>query len=98
MEGGRSTAASGKLPMGHIAGLASASKHQFSKTAQDSLNFLEGLGVERDAHAGRFIRHRYLARYRPTMANLRQVHLIRSELLLELRQHEGRELRPGDLG
>jgi MOSC domain-containing protein YiiM len=82
---------------GHIAGLASDDKHRFSKKSQSSLNFLEGLGIEGDAHAGRFVRHRYLARYRPAMANKRQVHLIPLELLDTLRR-ERYLLRPGDLG
>ena len=85
------------LPIGRVAGLASDRKHRFSKRAQHSLNFREGLGIEDDAHAGRFVRHRYLARYRPTMLNMRQVHLIPAELLDTLRR-EGNELGPGDLG
>jgi MOSC domain-containing protein YiiM len=42
-------------------------------------------------------RHRYLARYRPSMPNARQVHLIPAELLAALRP-AGYELGPGDLG
>lgn len=83
--------------MGRIAGLASDRKHRFSKRAQHSLNFLEGLGIEDDAHAGQFVRHRYLARYGLRMLNMRQVHLIPSELLDALRR-EDEELGPGDLG
>src|ERR1700738_2252466 len=84
-------------PAGRIAGLASNSKHRFSKSARDSLLFLEGLGVEGDAHAGAFVRHRYLARRRPTMPNVRQVHLIPAELLEALRA-EDYDLKPCDLG
>jgi hypothetical protein len=47
--------------------------------------FTEDIGVEGDAHAGLFVRHRYLARRSPRMPNLRQVHLIQSELLEALR-------------
>lgn len=83
--------------VGSILALASDSKHRFSKTPQDSLTLLEGLGIENDAHAGRLVRHRYLARYRPSMANMRQVHLIAAELLDAFRA-EGHEIRPGDLG
>jgi hypothetical protein len=60
--------------VGGIADLASDSKHKFSKKARDSVVLLEGLGVEGDAHAGHFVRHRYLARHRPTQPNLRHVH------------------------
>jgi hypothetical protein len=83
--------------LGLVAGLASHDKHKFNKKARDSFVLLEGLGVEGDAHAGRFVRHRYLARYRPTLPNLRQVHLIPAELLDALGE-EGYALRPGDLG
>jgi MOSC domain-containing protein YiiM len=84
-------------PGGRIAGLASDSKHRFSKKARDNLLLLEGLGVEGDAHAGRCVRHRYLARHRPTMLNMRQLHLIPQELLDQLLP-EGYDLGPGDLG
>ena len=53
--------------------------------------------MDGDAHAGPFVRHRHLARRRPKMPNLRQVHLIPSELFQALRA-DGYELRPGDLG
>jgi hypothetical protein len=82
---------------GRVIGLASARLHRFSKSARESLVLLAGLGAEGDAHAGAFVRHRYLARYRPRMPNLRQVHLIPSELLEVLRS-DGYELGPGDLG
>jgi MOSC domain-containing protein YiiM len=80
-----------------IAGLASDSKHRFSKSRCESLVLLEGIGIEGDAHAGPFVRHRYLARRNPTMPNARQVHLIPSELLVTLRA-EDCVLGPGDLG
>jgi MOSC domain-containing protein YiiM len=84
-------------PAGRIAGLASDSKHGFSKKTQESLNFLESVGIEGDAHAGRLVQHRYLARYRPTLVNKRQVHLIPAELLDELNR-ENFALGPGALG
>jgi MOSC domain-containing protein YiiM len=80
-----------------IAGLASDGKHRFSKSRRESLVLLEGIGVEGDAHAGPFVRHRYLARRNPTMPNARQVHLIPFELLVTLRA-EDCVLGPGDLG
>jgi MOSC domain-containing protein YiiM len=80
-----------------IAGIASDGKHRFSKSRRESLVLLKGIGVEGDAHAGPFVRHRYLARRNPTMPNARQVHLIPSELLDMLRA-EDCVLGPGDLG
>jgi hypothetical protein len=80
-----------------IAGLASDGKHRFSKSQRESLVLLKGIGVEGDAHAGPFVRHRYLARRKPAMTNARQVHLIPVELLEALRA-ENCVLGPGDLG
>lgn len=82
---------------GRVVGLASERLHRFSKSARESLVLLEGLGAEGDIHAGPFVRHRYLARRRPKIANLRQVHLIPSELFDALRA-DGYELRPGSDG
>ena len=53
--------------------------------------------MEGDAHAGRFMQHRYLARKMPIMPNNRQVHLITSELFTELGS-SGFNVAPGDLG
>jgi hypothetical protein len=38
----------------------------------------KAMALKGDAHAGPFVRHRYLARRRPRVPNLRQVHLIRA--------------------
>lgn len=56
-----------------------------------------GYGVEGDAHAGPFVRHRYLARRRPRLPNLRQIHLIPSELFVSL-ANAGFSIAAGDLG
>jgi hypothetical protein len=66
---------------GRVVGLASDGHHCFSKSARESVVLIKGRGVEGDVHAGSFVRHRYLARRRPRMHNLRQVHLIPAELL-----------------
>lgn len=72
-------------------------KHRFSKLAQSSITLTAGHGIEGDAHCGTFVRHRYLARRNPKAPNLRQVHLIPSELFNTLRT-VGFEVYPGDLG
>ncbi|MDO9487660.1 MAG: MOSC domain-containing protein [Sphingomonadaceae bacterium] len=61
------------------------------------MNLLAGHGVEGDRHAGRTRRHR--ARFRPTVEvpNLRQVHLIQSELFAELAA-KGFAVAPGEMG
>jgi hypothetical protein len=60
---------------GRVVAVAADRGHHFSKPTQDRIILVEGHGVEGDAHAGPFVRHRYLARRRPRQPNLRQVHL-----------------------
>ncbi|WP_376707601.1 MOSC domain-containing protein [Bradyrhizobium glycinis] len=71
--------------------------HHFSKQVQERIVLVAGYGVEADAHAGPFVRHRYLARRRPRLPNLRQVHLIPSELFVNLGK-AGFSIAAGDLG
>lgn len=56
-----------------------------SKTSESSITLIEGLGVEGDAHAGATVKHRSRVRRDASQPNLRQVHLIHSELHDELR-------------
>ena len=77
--------------------VASYPTHRFSKTPQSHIMLVEGHGIEGDAHAGAYVRHRYLARRKPRLPNLRQVHLIPSELFASLRE-VGFDVGPGDLG
>ena len=72
-------------------------RHAFSKSSQDRIRLLAGLGVEGDAHLGRTVQHRSRVRRDPSQPNLRQVHLIHAELLDEL-TGRGFDVRPGDLG
>jgi MOSC domain-containing protein YiiM len=82
---------------GSIAGVTADRGHHFSKPTQRDIVLVEGHGVEGDAHAGAFVRHRYLARRQPRSPNLRQVHLIPSELFESLRV-AGYDLSAGELG
>jgi MOSC domain-containing protein YiiM len=68
-----------------------------SKPRADSVRLLEGLGVEGDAHAGATVKHRYRVAKDPTAPNLRQVHLIHTELFDELRA-KGFTVNPGQMG
>ena len=72
-------------------------EHTFSKPNQESIRLIEGFGVEGDAHAGKKIKHRYLAKLDPERPNLCQVHLIHGELLDKL-QGQGFSVAPGELG
>jgi bifunctional non-homologous end joining protein LigD len=88
-----------KMPAsrGSVIAVAIDAKHRFSKTPRLSVILTTGHGVEGDAHYGQFVRHRYLARRKPRAPNLRQVHLIPSELFDALRK-SGFDVSPGDLG
>jgi hypothetical protein len=60
--------------------------HTLRKFPQESINLLSGLGVEGDAHMGTTVKHRSRVARTPDEPNLRQVHLIQSELHDELRE------------
>jgi MOSC domain-containing protein YiiM len=85
------------VPNGAVVAVSIDGRHRFSKIPRLSITLTRGHGIEGDAHYGPFVRHRYLARRNPKAPNLRQVHLIPSELFDALRT-SGFEVRPGDLG
>lgn len=70
---------------------------RFSKPPVDSLTLIAGHGIEGDAHAGAVMRHRFGPHRGKTLPNLRQVHLLQSELFDEARER-GFDLHPGHLG
>jgi hypothetical protein len=82
---------------GRVVAVAADRGHHFSKPKQDRIILVEGHGVEGDAHAGAFVRHRFLARRQPRLPNLRQVHLIPSELFATL-SDAGFPVAAGELG
>lgn len=69
---------------GRVIEVAGGRRHGLTKVAQLSIRLLAGHGVEGDAHCGERIKHRSRARFNPGLPNLRQVHLLHSELLDEL--------------
>lgn len=71
--------------------------HSFSKFTEPSITLIEGLGVAGDAHAGLTVQHRSRVAKDPHAVNLRQVHLLHSELFDEL-IGAGFAIFPGDLG
>lgn len=73
------------------------SAHRFSKPSCEAITLLEGLGVAGDAHLGVTVQHRSRMVADPTQPNLRQVHLIHSELFAEVAA-VGFTLLPGDMG
>ena len=80
-----------------IIALASGASHRFSKQRQASLTLLAGLGVEGDAHAGRTVQHLSRLAKDPGLPNLRQIHLIHTELFEEL-AGQGFAIEPGQMG
>jgi MOSC domain-containing protein YiiM len=82
---------------GQVVAVARDGEHRFSKTIADALRVVAGLGIEGDAHQGVTVKHRSRVAADPTQPNLRQVHLIHSELFEEL-SAKGFTVGPGDLG
>jgi MOSC domain-containing protein YiiM len=80
-----------------VVAVSSNPQHAVSKLGRDSVRLIPGLGVEGDTHAGETVQHRSRVRRDPTQPNLRQVHLIHSELHDELRA-AGFEVAPGQMG
>lgn len=83
--------------MPKVVAVCRSSSHTFSKACEPQVLLHAGLGVDEDAHAGRTVRHRSRVARDPTQPNLRQVHLIGSELFEELAL-QGFRVQPGDLG
>jgi MOSC domain-containing protein YiiM len=84
-------------PKGRVIAVSLRSGHHFSKTNAPSIRLIEGLGVDGDGHASATDQHRSHVARDPQKPNLRQVHLIHSELFDELR-NKGFDIRPGDIG
>jgi len=80
-----------------VIAVARSPAHGFSKATVPEIRLLTGLGVEGDAHAGDRVKHRSRVARDPTQPNLRQVHLLPTEMLEELRRR-GFPLQPGDVG
>lgn len=79
-----------------VQGVFASADHMFSKHAAARLELVAGLGVVGDCHNGAQVKHRSRVAADPTQPNLRQVHLIHSELFDELRPDF--DIAAGDLG
>jgi len=80
-----------------VTAVSRSSRHSFSKPNQASIRLLAGLGIEGDAHLGTTVKHRSRVAKDPTQPNLRQVHLIHSELFDEL-VGKGFAVAAGEMG
>jgi MOSC domain-containing protein YiiM len=81
---------------GIVAAVSCSAVHSISKPNVDAIRLRAGLGVENDAHMGVTVQHRSRVARDPGQPNLRQVHLIHSELHDELRA--GFSVAPGQMG
>ena len=82
---------------GQVVVVGRAAGNAFKKPVSDAITLVKGLGVEGDAHNGVTVQHIYLKNKDATVPNLRQVHLIQSELFEYLRGKDF-DVGPGDLG
>jgi MOSC domain-containing protein YiiM len=82
---------------GFVVEVSRSATHTMTKGNASIIRLLEGLGVEGDAHAGTTVKHRSRVARDPNQPNLRQVHLIHTELHDELRAG-GFNLSPGQMG
>ena len=71
--------------------------HAFSKTTQPHVELVAGHGVRGDAHFGVKVKHRSRVARDPSQPNLRQIHLLHSELLVALASI-GFAVSPGQMG
>jgi hypothetical protein len=83
--------------VGSVVGLHLSSRHDFSKQSVGEVELVAGVGVSGDVHAGPLVRHRSRVAADPWQPNLRQVHLISSEILAALAA-AGHGVAPGELG
>lgn len=83
--------------MSKVLAVSKSQNHTFSKHVQPFINLLAGYGVEGDAHMGKTVKHRSRVKQDPNQPNLRQVHLIHTELFDELKE-KGYKVEPGELG
>lgn len=67
------------------------------KLQVDSIQLVENYGIAGDYHAGKLVRHRYLAKKDPNQPNLRQVLLVDASMLAEI-ANQGIQLEAGMLG
>ena len=80
-----------------VAAVAASGRHGFHKEVCRAITLVKGFGVKGDAHGGATVQHLYDKAKNPCRPNLRQVHLVEEELILELKAL-GFRVAAGDLG
>ncbi len=82
---------------GIVTAVSRSATHTLIKPNKDFIRLVAGLGVDGDAHQGEMVKHRSRAARDPEEPNLRQVHLIHSELHDHL-EHAGFAVSAGQMG
>ena len=67
-----------------VTAVSRSAAHTMTKPNEAGIRLVAGLGIEGDAHQGVTVKHRSRVAHDPNQPNLRQVHLIQSELHDEL--------------
>jgi MOSC domain-containing protein YiiM len=80
-----------------VTSVSRGSSHTFCKEVVPYIDLVAGLGVDGDAHSGSKVKHRSRVARDPSQPNLRQVHLVHSELFSELAEG-GFSVCPGEIG
>lgn len=80
-----------------VVAVASDTAHNFAKPPRDFISLIAGQGVENDAHCGKTVQHLSDKQKNPNAPNLRQVHLMHSELFQELAA-QGIQVSAGQMG
>jgi hypothetical protein len=83
--------------VGTVDSVHRSASHTMTKAGVECITLVVGLGVDGDAHLGVTVQHRSRVARDPSQPNLRQVHLIHSELHDELRAR-GFTVRSGEMG
>jgi len=80
-----------------VIAVSSSPEHGVGKINQSKIKLIENLGVEGDAHFGKYVQHLSRLKENFEKPNLRQVHLIHQELIDELIA-KGFNVAPGIMG
>lgn len=80
-----------------VVAVSAKARHGVNKANRAIIRLLAGEGVEGDAHCGATVKHRSRWRRDPTQPNLRQVHLLHSEVF-ETLAAKGFAVTPGLMG
>ncbi len=80
-----------------VVAVSKSDSHSFTKFNTKHIKLIKGLGIEGDVHMGKTVKHRSRVAKNPAQPNLRQVHLIHSELFDELSE-KGYSVSSGAMG